>query len=125
MEAEDGKIRETDVADTNFITYNSIYPLTKGRTIQAMVSEVGTQRLEEIENPEKAMERMRALYEAKGYPQDWIDKRMRGIAIRNDLTTEWEENEAQKRGLSTAILTNEITRLLLVLVFSSIKRLKV
>ena len=55
------------------------------------------------------MERMRALYEAKGYPQDWIDKRMRGIAIRNDLTTEWDDRGA-KEGVEYAILTNEISQ---------------
>jgi len=54
------------------------------------------ERIQEIENPELAQERMKQLYEEKGYPQDWIDKRLRGIAIRQNLTDEWK-----KRGIST------------------------
>jgi len=73
------------------------------------LSQVGYERLQEIENPELAQERMKALYEQKGYPQDWIDKRLRGIAIRQNLTDEWKE-----RGITMekdyAILTAEISK---------------
>ncbi len=110
MEAPDGKMRVTDSADTTtLLRIIQSIPSPKAEPFKRWLAEVGTQRLEEIENPEKAMERMRTLYEAKGYPQDWIDKRMRGIAIRNDLTTEWEERGA-KEGIEYAILTNEISQ---------------
>lgn len=110
MEAPDGKMRVTDAVDTTTLL-RIIQSITspKADPFKRWLAEVGTQRLEEIENPEKAMERMRALYEEKGYPKEWIEKRMRGIAVRNELTEEWEERGA-KEGLEYAILTNEIAR---------------
>ena len=92
MEAPDGKMRVTDAVDTTTLL-RIIQSITspKADPFKRWLAEVGTQRLEEIENPEKAMERMRALYEEKGYPKEWIEKRMRGIAVRNELTEEWEE----------------------------------
>jgi DNA-damage-inducible protein D len=82
-------------------------PSPKAEPFKRWLARVGKERLDEIENPELSMARMRELYERKGYPQDWIDKRLRGIAVRQDLTGEW-----QNRGASTtveyAILTNEI-----------------
>ena len=73
-----------------------------------MVAKVGYERIQEIEDPELATKRTRALYKAKGYPDDWIEKRMREIAIREQLTNEWE-----KRGIKEqrecAILTAEIS----------------
>jgi DNA-damage-inducible protein D len=92
MEAPDGKMRVTDAVDT-ITLLRIIQSITspKADPFKRWLAEVGTQRLEEIENPEKAMERMRALYEEKGYPKEWIEKRMRGIAVRNELTEEWEE----------------------------------
>ena len=73
------------------------------------MAQVGYERLQEIENPELAQERMKDLYEKKGYPKDWIDKRLRGIAIRQNLTDEWK-----KRGITEerdfAILTAEISK---------------
>jgi len=110
MEAPDGKMRVTDAADTTtLLRIIQSIPSPKADPFKRWLAEVGTQRLEEIENPEKAMERMRQLYEEKGYPKDWIEKRMRGIAVRNDLVAEWEERGA-KEGLEYAILTNEIAR---------------
>jgi hypothetical protein len=110
MEAPDGKMRVTDASDTTtLLRIIQSVSSPKADPLKRWLAEVGTQRIEEIENPELAMERMRALYEAKGYPQDWIDKRMRGIATRNDLTTEWEERGA-KEGIEYAILTNEISQ---------------
>src|SRR5947209_17085043 len=110
MEAPDGKMRVTDAADTTTLLriIQSIRS-PKAEPFKRWLAEVGSQRLEEIENPEVAMERMRALYEAKGYPQDWIEKRMRGIAVRNELTEEWEERGA-KEGVEYAILTNEVAQ---------------
>jgi len=71
------------------------------------LAKVGHERLREIRDPELMMRRMRAVYEKKGYPREWIEKRMRGIAIRQELTKEWEKRGA-KVGLEYAILTNEI-----------------
>ena len=65
--------------------------------------------MQEIENPELAQERMKAVYEAKGYPKDWIDKRLRGIAIRQNLTDEWKERGIREER-DFAILTAEIAR---------------
>jgi hypothetical protein len=109
MQAADGKFYLTDAADTQGILriIQSI-PSPNAEPFKLWLAEVGTQRLEEIENPELAMERMKALYEAKGYPPEWIEKRMRGIAIRNELTDEWDQRGAEK-GLDYAILTNEIS----------------
>ena len=75
--------------------------------LKRWLARVGKERINEIENPELAMERMQELYEQKGYPKEWIDKRLRGIAIRQDLTDEWKERGAATR-LEFAILTNEI-----------------
>jgi hypothetical protein len=68
---------------------------------------VGKERIDEIENPELSMERMQEVYEKKGYPKDWIDKRMRGIAVRQDLTDEWKDRGATSSS-EFAVLTNEI-----------------
>jgi hypothetical protein len=108
--APDGKMRLTDVADTKQILrlIQSI-PSPKAEPFKLWLSQVGYERLQEIENPELAQERMKFLYEQKGYPQDWINKRLRGIAIRQNLTDEWKI-----RGISEesdyAILTAEISK---------------
>ena len=65
--------------------------------------------MQEIENPELAQERMKRIYEQKGYPQEWIDRRLRGIAIRQELTDEWK-NRGLKKEIEYAILTNEISK---------------
>ena len=82
-------------------------PSPKAEPLKRWLAKVGKERLDEIENPELAMGRMQDLYEKKGYPKEWIDKRLRGIAVRQDLTDEWKQ-----RGVTNsqefAILTNEI-----------------
>jgi DNA-damage-inducible protein D len=82
-------------------------PSGRAEPFKRWLARVGKERIDEIENPELAMGRMQELYEKKGYPKEWIDKRLRGIAVRQDLTDEWKD-----RGASTssefAILTNEI-----------------
>jgi prophage antirepressor-like protein len=82
-------------------------PSPKAEPFKRWLAKVGKERLDEIENPELAMGRMQDLYEKKGYPKEWIDKRLRGIAVRQDLTDEWKQ-----RGVTNseefAILTNEI-----------------
>ena len=84
-------------------------PSPKAEPFKLWLSQVGYERMLEIENPELAQERMKELYEKKGYPKDWIDKRLRGIAIRQNLTDEWK-----KRGITEerdyAILTAEISK---------------
>ena len=106
--ASDGKFYATDCANTEtmFRIIQSI-PSPKVEPLKRWLAKVGKERIDEIENPELSMERMKSLYEQKGYPKDWIDKRMRGIAVRQDLTDEWQ-NRGARTSLEYAILTNEI-----------------
>lgn len=106
--APDGKRRKTQCANAESILriIQSI-PSPKAEPFKRWLAKVGYERLEEIENPELSMERMQALYEKKGYPKEWIDKRMRGIAVRQDLTDEWK-NRGARTSVDYAILTNEI-----------------
>jgi hypothetical protein len=92
LEAPDGKMRETDTADTEtlFRIIQSI-PSPKAEPFKRWLAKIGYERIQEIEDPELAAKRSRTLYKAKGYPDDWIEKRMRGIAIREQLTNEWEK----------------------------------
>jgi DNA-damage-inducible protein D len=108
MVAPDGKQRLTDCAnsETLFRVIQSI-PSPKVEPLKRWLAKVGKERLDEIENPELAMGRMQDLYEKKGYPKDWIDKRLRGIAVRQDLTDEWKQRGVTS-SLDFAILTNEI-----------------
>lgn len=108
MLAPDGKQRLTDCAhtETMFRIIQSI-PSPKAEPFKRWLAKVGHERIQEIENPELAQERMKQLYEQKGYPKEWIDKRLRGIAVRQDLTDEWQ-NRGAKNSLEYAILTNEI-----------------
>ncbi|WP_353138773.1 BRO family protein [Limnohabitans sp.] len=82
-------------------------PSPKAEPFKRWLAKVGKERLDEIENPELAMGRMQELYEKKGYPKEWIDKRLRGIAVRQDLTDEWKQRGVTNRQ-EFAILTNEI-----------------
>ncbi|MFA4917542.1 MAG: Bro-N domain-containing protein [Syntrophales bacterium] len=108
MTAPDGKMRLTDVADTEqLLRLIQSIPSPKAEPFKRWLARVGFERLEEIGNPELAMERMKGLYEKKGYPKEWIDKRLRGIAVRQDLTGEWK-NRGAKTSIEYAILTNEI-----------------
>lgn len=110
MQAPDGKMRQTDCANVKgmFRIIQSI-PSPKAEPFKQWLAQVGYDRVLEIENPELAQDRMKELYEQKGYPKDWIDKRLRGIAIRQNLTDEWKE-----RGITEdrdfAILTAEISK---------------
>ena len=108
MVAPDGKQRLTDCANTEtlFRVIQSI-PSPKVEPLKRWLAKVGKERLDEIENPELVMGRMQDLYEKKGYPKEWIDKRLRGIAVRQDLTDEWKERGAAS-SKEFAILTNEI-----------------
>ena len=108
MQAADGKFYLTDAADTEqLLRLIQSIPSPKAEPFKLWLARVGYERLEEIENPELSMERMKSLYEKKGYPKEWIDKRMRGIAVRQDLTDEWQ-NRGAHTSLEYSILTNEI-----------------
>jgi DNA-damage-inducible protein D len=105
----DGKKYETDCADTEsmFRIIQSI-PSKRAEPFKRWLARVGYERIQEIENPELAQDRAKEYYELKGYQKDWIDKRLRSIAIRQELTDEWKN-----RGITDtkdyAILTNEIS----------------
>ena len=108
--AEDGKLRETDCANTEalFRIIQSI-PSPKAEPFKLWLAKVGYERVQEIENPELAQERMKKLYELKGYSKEWVEKRLRGIAIRQELTDEWK-NRGVSKDVEFAILTNEISK---------------
>lgn len=84
-------------------------PSPKAEPFKRWLAKVGYERIQEIEDPELATQRTRELYRAKGYSDAWIEKRMRGIEVREALTTEWK-NRGVKEGLEYAILTAEISR---------------
>ena len=106
--APDGKMRETDCANTEgLLRIIQSIPSPKAEPFKRWLAKVGYERIQEIANPELAMDRMKAIYEKKGYPKDWIDKRSRGIAVRHSLTDEWRDRGVNN-SLGYAILTNEI-----------------
>ena len=110
LESADGKKYDTDCVNTkDALRLIQSIPSKKAEPFKMWLAEVGKERLDEIENPELAQERMKIIYEQKGYSKDWIDKRLRGIAIRQNLTDEWKD-----RGLhhekDYAILTAEISK---------------
>lgn len=108
--AFDGRKRLSDCADTKtLLRIIQTIPSPKAEPFKQWLALVGHERIQEIENPELAMDRMKAIYEKKGYPPDWIDKRARGIAVRHTLTDEWK-NRGVKRNIDFAILTNEIMK---------------
>lgn len=108
MPAPDGKMRRTDCATTEtLLRIIQSIPSPRAEPFKRWLARVGKERLAEIEDPELAMARMKELYEKKGYPKSWIDKRLRGMAVRHDLTDEWQQRGA-KSSSAYAILTNEI-----------------
>lgn len=108
LEAADGKKYATDCANTEgiFRIIQSI-PSPKAEPFKRWLAKVGYERVQEIEDPELGTKRTRALYKAKGYSDDWIEKRMRGIAIREELTDEWKKRDVKERR-EYEILTAEI-----------------
>ena len=110
LTAEDGKLRETDCANTEalFRIIQSI-PSPKAEPFKLWLAKTGYERIQEIENPELGQNRIKQYYELKGYPKEWIDKRLRGIAIRQELTDEWKKREVTQEK-DFAILTNEISK---------------
>ncbi|OIO45657.1 phage antirepressor protein [bacterium (Candidatus Gribaldobacteria) CG23_combo_of_CG06-09_8_20_14_all_37_87_8] len=110
MQAPDKKMRETDCANTEtiFRIVQSI-PSSRVEPLKRWLARVGYERIQEIENPELATKRTRLLYKLKGYSDDWIEKRMRGIAIREELTDEWKKR-GTKEQQDYEILTAEISK---------------
>ena len=98
-------------------------PSKKAEPFKMWLAQVGKDRIDEIENPELAQERMKQIYEQKGYPKDWIDKRLRGIAIRQNLTDEWKERGIKIQS-DFAILTAEISKATFGMTPSEYKKLK-
>lgn len=98
-------------------------PSPKAEPFKLWLAKVGSERLEEIENPELATQRTREIYKLKGYPDDWIEKRMRSIAIREELTDEWKSRGIKEK-IEYAILTAEISKATFGLTPSEYKKLK-
>jgi len=110
LEAPDGKLRETDCSNTETIfRIIQTIPSPKAEPFKRWLARVGYERVQEIDDPELATKRTRALYKAKGYSDDWIEKRMRGIQVREQLTNEWKNREVGG-DREYAILTAEISK---------------
>ena len=124
MQSSDGKFYNTDAANVKaLLRIIQSIPSPKAEPFKQWLAQVGYERILEIENPELAQERMKELYEKKGYPKDWIDKRLRGMAIRQNLTDEWKERGITKES-DYAILTAEISKATFGLTPSKYKELK-
>ena len=124
LPASDGKKYLTDCAETEtlFRIIQSV-PSLKAEPFKRWLAKVGFERVQEIENPELATKRTRVLYKLKGYPDDWIEKRMRGIAIREELTDEWEKRGAKEQK-DYEILTAEISKATFGMTPTDYKKLK-
>ncbi len=110
MEASDGKMRETDVMDTEtLLRLIQSIPSPNAEPFKLWLAKVGYERLEETADPELAINRALKTYLRKGYSQSWINQRLKSIEIRKDLTDEWEKRGV-KEGMEFAILTDEITK---------------
>jgi hypothetical protein len=124
MISSDGKKYETDCADAKgLLRIIQSIPSPKAEPFKLWLAQVGSDRLDEIENPELASQRTRELYKLKGYPDDWVEKRMRSIAIREELTEEWKNRDVKKQ-MEYAILTAEISKATFGLTPSEYKKVK-
>jgi len=124
MIAKDGRKRKINSANTEdiFRIIQSI-PSPKAEPFKRWFAKVGYERVQEIEDPELATKRTRALYKAKGYPDDWVEKRMRSIAIREELTDEWKDRGVKEQK-NYAILTAEISKAAFGITPSEYKKIK-
>jgi len=110
LKAQDGKLRETDCANTkNMFRIIQSIPSPKAEPFKQWLAQVGYERVQEIEDPELSQKRMKEIYRAKGYSEDWIEKRIRGIAVRDELTDEWKKRGVQQER-DFAVLTAEISK---------------
>lgn len=124
MQAADGKMRLTDVANTkDILRIIQSIPSPKAEPFKQWLAQVGSERIAEIENPELAQKRIRDTYRAKGYSDEWIEQRIRGIAIRDTLTDEWKKRGI-KEGKEYAILTAEISKATFGITPAEYKKLK-
>ena len=110
MPAEDGKMRKTDIADTEqlFRLIQSV-PSPKAEPFKLWIAKVAKERIDEIEDPEIGIDRLMETYLKKGYSKEWINQRLKSIEVRKELTDEWD-NRGVKKGQEYAILTDEITK---------------
>ena len=110
MEAADGKMRLTDVADTEqlFRLIQSV-PSKKAEPFKLWLAQLGRERIDEIEDPELGLDRLMETYLKKGYSKEWVNQRLKSIEVRKDLTDEWDKRGV-KKGQEYAILTDEITK---------------
>ena len=108
--ASDGKLRKANCTNTEgaFRIIQSI-PSPRAELFKRWLAKVGYERIQEIENPELAQDRAKEYYELRGYPKEWIEKRLRGIAVRQELTDEWKTRGVKKK-VEYAILTDEISK---------------
>ena len=110
MQAADGKMRFTDVADTEqLLRLIQSIPSPKAEPFKLWLAKVGYERIEETEDPELAFERAMQTYLKKGYSKEWINQRLKSIEVRKELADEWQQRGI-KEGLEYAILTDEITK---------------
>jgi len=124
LQAPDGKLRLTDCTNTETVfRIIQTIPSPKAEPFKRWLARVGYERIQEIEDPELATKRTRALYKAKGYSDGWVEKRMRGIAVREELTDEWNKRDV-KENTEYAILTAEISKAAFGLTPSQYKKLK-
>ncbi len=108
--SSDNKYYETDCANTkNLFRIIQSIPSKKAEPFKQWLAQVGYERIQEIQNPELAQERIKQLYIQKGYSKEWIEKRLRGIAIRQELTDEWKQRGVEE-GKEFSIFTNEISK---------------
>ena len=110
MEAADGKMRLTDVADTEqlFRLIQSV-PSPKAEPFKLWIAKVARERIDEIEDPELGFDRLMETYLKKGYSKEWVNQRLKSIEVRKELTDEWDQRGV-KKGQEYAILTDEITK---------------
>ncbi|WP_316811450.1 Bro-N domain-containing protein [Pedobacter heparinus] len=124
LESSDGKKYATDCSDTeSLLRIIQSVPSPKAEPFKVWLAKVGYERMQEIENPELAQARMRDIYRAKGYSEGWIDKRVRGIAVRDELTGEWK-TRGVKEGIEYSILTAEISKATFGIIPSDHKQIK-
>jgi len=110
MLAADGKMRMTDVADTEqLLRLIQSIPSPKAEPFKMWLAKVGNERINETQDPELTFERAMETYLKKGYSKEWINQRLKSIEVRKELTDEWEERGV-KKGQEFAILTDEITK---------------
>ena len=110
LQSSDSKYYDTDCSNTkNMFRIIQSIPSKKAEPFKLWLAQIGYERVEEIENPELSQERMKEIYKQKGYSNKWIEKRIRGIAVRQELTDEWKKRGIEEQN-DFAILTNEITK---------------